>query len=158
MQEIIPLSPKIAETHHSSLIQLNKKLKVYSLFKQDSKKSHYLDLIKNTNHRRTVAKFRTRNHKLMIEYGRYRTPKIPEHLRLCQYCSINEIDDEQHFMINCTLYLNERQWARSIRPKFRPVRPKKEDHLKRWTRFFETFPVGPNRSIEFWTEISGKFG
>ena len=23
---------------------------------------------------------------------------------------------------------------------------------------FETFPVGPNRSIEFWTEISGNFG
>ena len=31
-------------------------------------------------------------------------------------------------------------------------------HLKRWTRFFETFPVGPNRSIEFWTEISRNFG
>ena len=25
-------------------------------------------------------------------------------------------------------------------------------------QFFETFPVGPNRSIEFWTEISGNFG
>ena len=24
--------------------------------------------------------------------------------------------------------------------------------------FFRNFPVGPNRSIEFWTEISGKFG
>ena len=24
--------------------------------------------------------------------------------------------------------------------------------------FFETFPVGPNRSIEFWTDISGNFG
>ena len=24
--------------------------------------------------------------------------------------------------------------------------------------FFETFQVGPNRSIEFWTEISGNFG
>ena len=24
-------------------------------------------------------------------------------------------------------------------------------------QFFETFPVGPNRSIEFWTEISGNF-
>ena len=48
--------------------------------------------------------------------------------------------------------------ARSIQPKFRPVRPGKEDHLKRWTCFFETFPVGPNRSIEFWTEISGNFG
>ena len=31
-------------------------------------------------------------------------------------------------------------------------------HLKRWTSFFETFLVGPNRSIEFWTEISGNFG
>ena len=48
--------------------------------------------------------------------------------------------------------------ARSIQPKFQLVRPGKVVHLKRWTRFFETFPVGPNRSIEFWTEISGKFG
>ena len=36
------------------------------LFKQDNKKSIYLDLMKNTNHRRIVAKFRTSNHKLMI--------------------------------------------------------------------------------------------
>ena len=49
-------------------------------------------------------------------------------------------------------------WSRAIQPKFRPVRPGKEDHLKRWTCFFETFPVGPNRSIEFWTEIFGNFG
>ena len=27
-------------------------------------------------------------------------------------------------------------------------------HCKRWTSFFETFPVGPNQSIEVWTEIS----
>ena len=37
-------------------------------------------------------------------------PKIPEHLRLCQYCSLNEIEEEQHLMLNCTLYLNERQY------------------------------------------------
>ena len=48
--------------------------------------------------------------------------------------------------------------ARSIQPKFQLVRPGKVVHLKRWTRFFETFPVGPNRSFEFWTEISGNFG
>ena len=48
--------------------------------------------------------------------------------------------------------------ARSIQPKFQPVRPRKLVHLKRWTRFFETFPVGPNRSIEIWTEISENFG
>ena len=37
----------------------------------------------------------------------------------------------------------ENQGARSIQPKFQPVRPGKVVHLKRWTRFFETFPVGP---------------
>ena len=47
------------------------------------------------------------------------------------------------------------QRARSIQPKFQRVRPGKLVHLKRWTRFFETFS---NRSIEFWTEISGNFG
>ena len=60
---------------------------------------------------------------------------------------------------SCTGFFSEPTYgARSIQPKFRPVRPGKEDHLKRWTSFFETFPVGPNRSIEFWTEISGNFG
>ena len=31
-------------------------------------------------------------------------------------------------------------------------------YLKKWTSFFETFPVGPNRSFEFWTEIPRHFG
>ena len=50
------------------------------------------------------------------------------------------------------------KWARSVEPKFQPVGSGKVVHLKRWTRFFETFAVGPNRSIEFWAEISGNFG
>ena len=32
------------------------------------------------------------------------------------------------------------QGARSIQPKFRPVRPEKVVYLKRWTSFFEKFP------------------
>ena len=48
--------------------------------------------------------------------------------------------------------------ARSIQPKLQPVRQGKVVHLKRWTRFFETFPVGPNLSTKVWTEISGNFG
>ena len=39
-----------------------------------------------------------------------------------------------------------------------PTGPTWKSGPPRWTRFFETFPVGPNRSIEFWTEISGNFG
>ena len=42
-----------------------------------------------------------------------------------------------------------RLWARSIQPKFQPVRPGKEDHLKRWTRFSETFPVDRTDPLSF---------
>ena len=42
--------------------------------------------------------------------------------------------------------------------KILTVRWGKVVHLKRWTSFFKTFPVGQNRSIEFWSEISGNFG
>ena len=54
--------------------------------------------------------------------------------------------------------LTESRGRDSFNQNFRPVRPGKVVHLKRWTSFFETFPVGPNRSIEFWTEISGNLG
>ena len=45
------------------------------------------------------------------------------------------------------------QGARAIHQKFQPVRPGKVVHLLRWTSLFETFPVGTNLSIEFWTEF-----
>ena len=53
---------------------------------------------------------------------------------------------------------NSKLRARSIQPKFWLVRPGKVVHLKRWTTFFDTFLVGWNRSIQFWTEISENFG
>ena len=72
---------------------------------------------------------------------------------------------DRHHVISWRVHLREFAqygerwlWARSIQPKFRPVRPGKVVHVKKWTSFFETFPVGPNRSIEFWTKISGNFG
>ena len=45
-----------------------------------------------------------------------------------------------------------------FQPKFQPIQPGKVVHLKKWTSFFETFPVELNRSLEFWTEISKNFG
>ena len=37
---------------------------------------------------------------------------------------------------------------------FGPVHPRIEVHLEKWTTFFETFPVGPDPSIQFQTDIS----
>ena len=37
---------------------------------------------------RAVAKLRLGNYNLRIENGRHSTAKLPEHLRICQYCSL----------------------------------------------------------------------
>ena len=36
--------------------------------------------------------------------GRHSTPKIPEHLRICQCCSSNEVENEVHFLLSCNRY------------------------------------------------------
>ena len=40
----------------------------------------------------------------MHETGRYSKPKIVKENRLCKYCDLNEVEDEQHFLLRCTLY------------------------------------------------------
>ena len=58
--------------------------------------------ITNQKHRRTVAILRAGNHNLRIGTGRHSTPKVPEHMRTCQYCNSNEY--EFHFLLTCNRY------------------------------------------------------
>ena len=46
------------------------------------------------------------NHNLMIEKGRHLN--IDRNNRYCKFCK-NKIEDEQHFLINCPLYITERK-------------------------------------------------
>ena len=39
-----------------------------------------------------------------IENGRHSIPKLPEHLRICQCCSSNEVENEVHFLLSCNRY------------------------------------------------------
>ena len=77
---------------------------LYSTFKADATTSNSLDLIANQKNRRAVAKLRAGNHNLRIETGRHSTPKLPEHLRICQYCSSNEVENEVHCLLSCNRY------------------------------------------------------
>ena len=53
---------------------------------------------------RAVAKLRLGNYNLRIENGRHSTPRLPEHLRICQCCSSNEVENEVHFLLSCNRY------------------------------------------------------
>ena len=49
------------------------------------------------------------DHNLEIELGRRRTPKIEAKKRLCVKCNANEIEDEFHFVLDCSIYYIARQ-------------------------------------------------
>ena len=44
-----------------------------------------------------VAKLRLGNYNLIIENGRHSTPKLPQHLRICQCCSSSEVETKYTF-------------------------------------------------------------
>jgi hypothetical protein len=72
---------------------LGKKVQLVEILKTDIKLEDYLKLSKFFNNRQLLAKFRTSDHPLEIELGRYK--KIPRHQRLCKTCKV--LDEEIHF-------------------------------------------------------------
>ena len=60
---------------------------------------------KNSDFRKLICKFRISDHALAVETGRYKN--IPRENRLCNTCNI--LDDEQHFLFDCTLNQNIRE-------------------------------------------------
>ena len=59
----------------------------------------YLLQLSNFKNRQLIAKFRSSDHNLEIEKGRYKN--IPRQQRLCNTC--NNIEDEDHFFLHCRI-------------------------------------------------------
>ena len=89
---------KHLKNHQLNLIRTNKKLKFYSIFKDETNYSEFINHIRNPEHRRVASKFRIGNHNLKIETGRFIIPKTPEDLRICDHCNLNSVET------NCTYH------------------------------------------------------
>ena len=68
----------------------------------------YLLLLPNLEHMSTIARFRMSSHTLGIETGRHAKPKTPKEERKCRYCNLDDVEDEEHFLLKCPLYSEER--------------------------------------------------
>jgi hypothetical protein len=69
------------------------------------KRSHvlepYLSLLPHKV-RVALTKLRVSGHKLRVETGRYSRPVIPRDQRICVRCDSARVDDECHFLADCT--------------------------------------------------------
>ena len=90
--------------HQIELLNTNRKLNFYCIFKKDILKTEFLDTIKNPLHKKCINKFRFGNHKLRVETGRHTGPKTPENLRICSFCHSDEVENGYHFLFSCTFY------------------------------------------------------
>ena len=78
----------------------------YSLFKNDLKQEKYIINLDGSL-LYTMVRFRTANHKLPIETGRWNNIDLPE--RKCELCNKNDLGDEYHYLLRCSFFVNERR-------------------------------------------------
>ncbi len=56
-----------------------------------------------------MTSLRISAHKLAVERERYSRPPTPADQRLCLNCETNEVEDEYHFITQCSKYADDRE-------------------------------------------------
>jgi hypothetical protein len=90
----------------SNSISLSSRGKTYKLFKQQFTFEKYFNVIPQ-NLWTVIIKFRTSNHYLPVETGRWNNILWED--RLCTLCDTNEIGDEFHYLFICKFFENARK-------------------------------------------------
>ena len=67
----------------------------------------YLHVLNNHKYRVALTRLRMNSHFLEIERGRHTNPITLKQCRLCPRCKV--VEDEQHFVTSCKIYINERK-------------------------------------------------
>ena len=80
--------------------ELEKKLTLYAKAKQTFKIDTYTEL--PFRDRQIISKFLCVSHKLHIETGRHQN--TPREERICHLCTLNKVEDEEHFITECPAY------------------------------------------------------
>ena len=89
-------------------LENSEKLRFYSEIKSNYEYENYLESVENISFRKELTKLRISNHNLLIERGRYCSPKLPREERLCSFCSECKLEDEKHFLLDCQFYNEDR--------------------------------------------------
>ena len=89
------------------------KLRIYKLFKQQFGLEPYLENILDKDLRRSLSSFCLSTHRLRIGRGRYFREKKKKLRKDCDSC--NMVENEVHFLCECSKYDTQRQKGIFIR-------------------------------------------
>ena len=78
----------------------------YRIYKDNLAFENYLNIL-NDKDILTLSTFRTTNHKLPVENGRWK--HIARENRICLLCNNGEIGDECHYLFKCQYFGNQRK-------------------------------------------------
>ena len=84
------------------------KLRFYKTFKTCFKAEPYVELVQNRNQRSNLTRMRASAHSLEIELLRYKVPSVPYSERYCRYCTQQVPGNEEHFLMLCETFMNQR--------------------------------------------------
>ena len=90
-----------------ALLPSKPKLRTYAKFKTKFSAEHYVKGIISKRQRSLIAQLRIGILPLHTETGRIRG--IPHEERLCYLCNEQIVEDEQHFVIKCKAFQDERR-------------------------------------------------
>jgi hypothetical protein len=127
----------------SSDLTLSNKGKSYSLFKDSLNYELYLDILQPKIYR-NILLFRTSNHSLPIETGRWQN--IPHHERICRLCNLHDICDEFHCILKCPSF-NEHRYT--LIPKYYYTRP----NILKFRELFNTKKASQLRKLSAFCKI-----
>ena len=88
-----------------TLLDISSKGKNYRIFKSDIRLENYLLKFPKKLYY-PLIRFRTTNHKLPVELGRWRN--VPLNERTCTKCAFNCLGDEFHYLFECEYFKHDR--------------------------------------------------
>ena len=88
----------------SSALNMSSSSNIYKIYKTTFEQSNYINVLSPILCKYLMS-YRTRNHRLPVEVGRWQS--IPLNERLCSYCK-SDIGDEYHYLLVCNNFENER--------------------------------------------------
>ena len=98
------LTDQFRQNWHTCIMESAKSLN-YRLFKTDFEFENYFNILSKKN-AILFCRFRTTNHHLPIETGRW--INIAREHRTCNLCNCGQLGDEYHFIFECSV-LNEQR-------------------------------------------------